>query len=250
MEYTIREIMGLIDFTNLFSYTTENEIKSLIDDAAKFSTYAVCINPIYREFAKNYITRNNLPLKLAVVVDFPFGSLETADRVDLIKRFGKVADELDIVTQLGAVKSEKFEGLEKDVSAVVSAAHEIGKSIKIITEDAHLTLSEKEKVYDTICASEADLIKTSTGFERKEYASTLQNEIGAQPENVKLMAERSKKFKSKIGIKVSGGVRTYDQIKMLLELAGRGTDPRLFRVGCSKAAVIYKEMVDRGLKMG
>lgn len=246
LEYTTNQIMSLIDHTNLFSYATESDIKRLIDEASKFSTYAVCINPVHRKFARDYILSKKLPVKLSVVVDFPFGALETSDRVDLIQKFGRSVDELDIVIQVGKIKEGNLESVKRDVEAIVAAAHKVGKVIKIITEDPHLTAQEKESIYDIICASEADFIKTATTFDNKEYTSLLKNQSGAQPENIKLMAERSKALGSKIGIKASGGVRTYEQIKNLLSLAERAPHPDSFRVGCSRTASIYEETIKLG----
>ncbi len=91
--------------------------------------------------------------------------------------------------------------------------------------------------------SGADFIKTSTGFEERDYAEKLGNKTGgAQIENVRLMAELSRKYNPRIGIKVAGGVRTYQQVLELMRAAEREPDPMRFRVGTSHMMSIIESM--------
>lgn len=141
-----------------------------------------------------------------MVVDFPpFGSSTTEARVDMIKQYSAFADELDAVAPIGLIKSGLLEDAERDMAELVETAHSLGKIIKMIAEDAHTTHNEKLILYRMIMRSGADFIKTSTGFEDGQYAALLGNNTGAQVENVRLMAELSKQYNPRIGIKASGG---------------------------------------------
>ena len=88
------------------------------------------------------------------------------------------------------------------------------------------------------------MIKTGTGFEDDKYAASMGNRTGAQVENVKLMAEFSRKYNPEIGIKAAGGIHTYSDAMALLEASGRTADPLRFRIGASSTAKI-KETAPR-----
>ena len=232
------DIAGLIDHTNLKPYASLAEIEKLIREAAQFGTYAICINPIYAKFARNRIREDGLNLRIAVVVDFPFGSSTTEARIDMIKQYAMFADELDTVAPIGLIKSGLIEDAEHDMAALVETAHSLGSIIKIIAEDAYTTRDEKLALYKIIMKSGADFIKTSTGFEDGQYAVLLGNKTGAQVENVRLMAELSKQYNPRIGIKASGGIRSYEQAIELLRASGRPAVPNQFRIGASKTREI------------
>ncbi|WP_243668698.1 hypothetical protein [Vulcanisaeta sp. JCM 16161] len=143
---------------------------------------------------------------------------------------------------MGLVKSGLWGEVEHDINTVVEAAHGEGRVIKVIVEDAYTTREEKLELYRIVMQSGADFIKTSTGFEEKEYAERIGNKTGAQIENVKLMAELSRKYNPKIGIKVAGGIRTYQQVLDLLRVSEREPDPMRFRVGTSHMMSIIESM--------
>ena len=92
--------------------------------------------------------------------------------------------------------------------------------------------------------STISVIKTGTGFEDDKYAASMGNRTGAQVENVKLMAEFSRKYNPEIGIKAAGGIHTYSDAMALLEASGRTADPLRFRIGASSTAKI-KETAPR-----
>ncbi len=143
---------------------------------------------------------------------------------------------------MGLVKSGLWDEVEHDINTVVETAHREGKVIKIIVEDAYTTKEEKLELYRIVMQSGADFIKTSTGFEERDYAEKLGNKTGAQVENVRLMAELSRKYNPRIGIKVAGGVRTYRQVLDLMRTAEREPDPMRFRVGTSHLTSIVESM--------
>ena len=235
-------IIGLIDNTYLRPYGSTREIEALIEDTARYGAYSITINPVFLRYAREYMARKGYKFKVVAVVDFPFGAGTTEARVDAIKRYSQYVDELDIVAPIGLVKSGLWSEVEYDINAVVEAAHREGKVIKIIVEDAYTTREEKLELYRIVMQSGADFIKTSTGFEEKDYAEKLGNKTGAQIENVKLMAELSRKYNPRIGIKVAGGVRTYQQVLELMRAAEREPDPMRFRIGTSHMMSIIESM--------
>ena len=243
MESTLIDtVMSVVDHTLLKAYTSEKEIKRFIDEAARLKTYGICIHPLYAKTARRYIMTRGYSLKITVTVDFPLGVLPTTARIKMMKSLLKEVDEFDFVVQIGYVKSNKFKLVAKDISKLVENAHQNGKIIKFIVEDAYTTKQEKQKLYELVCSSQADFIKTSTGFAEPEYSNSIGNKLGATAENVKLMAETIKRLGSKTGIKAAGGVRSYDQIKEILNASGKTLNPKEFRLGMSSTIRVYEEM--------
>jgi deoxyribose-phosphate aldolase len=238
----IDKIMGVVDHTLLKPYASEKEIKKFLDEAMTLKTYSVCIHPLYAKTARNYLIKKGYSQKIAVTMDFPMGVFPTIARVKMLKSLLKNIDEADFVVQVGYIKSKKFNAVKKDIDKLVDVAHQNGKIIKFIVEDAYTSKEEKEKLYEIGCTSKADFIKTSTGFAEKEYAESIGNRIGATAENVKFMAETIKRVNSNIGIKASGGIHSYAQIKELLESSGKTLDPKQFRLGMSSTKKIYDEL--------
>ncbi|MGC9209921.1 MAG: deoxyribose-phosphate aldolase [Acidilobus sp.] len=237
------QIMGLIDHTLLRPYATLSQVESLVQEAAEFGCYSVCVNLVHVPLVRTLITRMGYRQKVCSVIDFPFGASTTDLRVEAVRRAAAWgADEVDVVAPITLVKSGLLEAVERDVRKVVSAAHQEGLVIKVIVEDAYTTRAEKESLYRIVMESGADFIKTGTGFEEQAYASSIGNQTGARVENVRLMAELSRRYNPQIGIKPAGGIRTVSQILELLEASERPPDPRRFRVGTSSARRIWEEL--------
>lgn len=242
MQYAkAREVMGVTDSTLLKPYATYEHVKALIEEAIELSAYSVCILPSQLANAKRIIKDNGAELHTCVVADFPFGGSDTEARERMSSHYSEDADEIDIVVNLPLVKSADFAAVLQDLKAVVGAVHANGKKIKVITEDAYLTKPEKERVYRCVCDSGADFIKTSTGFAEKEYAISLGNaSTGAVPENISLMSKIADEAgRSSIGIKASGGVKSYEDAMRMCEAARRRLLPSEFRIGTSSARAIF-----------
>lgn len=238
----INKIMNVTEHTLLKPYTKEKEIRKFIDEASALKVYGICINPLFAKSARRYITKKGYPLKITVTIDFPMGVLTTNARAKILKSIAKDVNEADFVVQLGYVKSKKFNAVQKDVNKLVDVAHQNNIIIKFIVEDAYTTKEEKEKLYEIVCSSKADFIKTSTGFAEPEYTSSIGNRIGADPENVRLMANTIKRLGSKTGIKVSGGIHSYQQVLDLLNASEKTLNPQEFRIGTSGTKKLYEEM--------
>ncbi len=241
------EVMGVVDHSSLNAFASQDDIKRLIDEAIELSTHSVCIEPIHAQFAREYIAGRKAGIKVNIVLDFPLGALTTSARLGLLKSFSEVADEVDFVTQIGYLKSGRFDLIERDLQLLAREAHDNGILVKIITEDAYSTLSEKKKLYGIVCKSGVDFIKTTTGFDTSpssaNYAGSLGNSTGARPENVRLMADIADALNPDIGIKVAGGIRTLEQALSLNEASERPFDPKKFRLGISGTRAIYNELI-------
>jgi deoxyribose-phosphate aldolase len=246
----IDKIMNVVDHTMLKPYAKEKDIKKLIDEAAALKTYSVCIHPIFAKVAKRYITKKGYALKIVVTIDFPMGVMTTNQRTKVLKSIAKDVNEVDFVVQIGYVKSKKFNAVQRDVNKLVETAHQNNLVIKFIVEDAYTTKEEKEKLYEIICSSKADFIKTSTGFAEPEYSSSMGNKIVADPENVRLMAETIKRLGSKTGIKAAGGIHSYQQVLDLLKASEKKLDPKEFRLGMSGTKKLYEELEKLVTKKG
>jgi deoxyribose-phosphate aldolase len=240
------QMMGMVDHTALKPFESENDIRGLISEAYLLGTYSVCIEPCYLELARKIIDEKGLNLKIAVVVDFPFGAGTTDARVMMVNKYSELADEIDIVVQIGMVKSGRFDVVEEDLKRVVRAAHINNRQIKVIVEDAYTTREEKRKLYKIVMKSGADFIKTGTGFEDKKYASSIGNKVGAQVENVRMMAKYSETYNKRIGIKAAGGIHTYAKAVALFHASGKEASPRMFRIGASGTRKLKESASESG----
>ncbi|MDE1859791.1 MAG: deoxyribose-phosphate aldolase, partial [Candidatus Micrarchaeota archaeon] len=214
MTVDIKATMKLIDHTLLKPYASTKQIGALVEEAAGLGVYCVCVNPFFAKRVRELINIKGYDLKLAVVIDFPFGASDTKSRKAQIKSMKGIADEVDIVIQQGPVKDGDFDALLDDLKSVSAQAHSDDLLIKVIVEDAHLEQDQRVKVYEAVFNCGADFINTSTGFGDGLYSKSIGNGvIGATIENVKLMNDISQRLgKTNVGIKASGGVRTYSQL--------------------------------------
>ena len=245
MDYDIGAgILKLIDHTMLTPYSSENKIEGLVDEGEAFGAYGICVLPVYAGVARQRIKYAGCKLRLAAVVDFPFGGETSANRVEEVKALGAVADEVDVVIQIGLLKSMKYGEVGRDLNDVSAAAHSKGMLLKVIIETAYLSMHEKMKACEIVFGSGADFIKTSTGFADPRFSSGIGNALtGATEDDIRMMAEISERVgKKNVGIKASGGIRTYEQAVSLLRASAREPNPNSFRIGTSSTGAIAKEI--------
>ncbi|MDP4152071.1 MAG: deoxyribose-phosphate aldolase [Bacillota bacterium] len=200
------ELAKFIDHTNLHAEALPSDIERLCSEAGKYNFASVCINPVYVALAAELL--KNSDVKVCTVIGFPLGAgtaaskaFEAADAVD------NGAQELDMVINIGALKSGNLGQVEEEIRAVVLAAD--GRTVKVIIETCLLT--DEEKVSACLAAKKAgaDFVKTSTGFSTG----------GATPEDILLMR---KTVGSDFGVKASGGIRSaQDAILMIKSGANR-----------------------------
>lgn len=195
-----KEIAPLIDHTLLKPNATEQEIIKLCEEAKKYGFASVCVNPAYVSLCKQLLKDTNV--KVCTVVGFPLGATTpTVKAIEAKEAIANGADEVDMVINIGALKSGNYQLVLDDIKAVREATR--GKILKVIIETAYLTREEKIKACELAKEAGADFVKTSTGF----------GPSGATVEDVMLMKSV---VGPKMGVKASGGIRTLeDALKMV-----------------------------------
>lgn len=196
------ELNQYIDHTLLKPTATPSEIKKLCTEAVKHKFYAVCVNGCYVEIAKKAV--ENSDVKVAAVIGFPLGGSTTASKVfeaeDCIK---KGADEIDMVINIGMLKSGNLKYVEEEIAAIKKA---IGnKILKVIIETCFLTDEEKTLACRAALNAKADFVKTSTGF----------GHGGATPEDIEIMKDV---VGDKLQIKASGGIKDTKTARKYIKL--------------------------------
>lgn len=211
------KINQLIDHTLLKSNSTQAQIDTLIDEAIEYEFASVCVNPTWVSYVKQRL--QNSPVKVCTVIGFPLGAntsevkaFETTNAVE------NGADEIDMVINIGAAKDGRFDEVQSDIAAVVQASG--GKLVKVIIETCLLTDDEKIKACKAAMAAGADFVKTSTGFSTG----------GATVSDVALMRQT---VGSDLGVKASGGARSLEDVKQLVEAGAN-------RIGTSSGVAIVK----------
>ena len=194
------DLAKYIDHTILKPEATVEQIRVLCQEAAEHHFAAVCVNPIYVDLAAHLLIGSGV--KVATVIGFPLGATLTEVKVaETTAAIERRADEIDMVINLGAIKSGAWEAVEQDIAAVVAAAK--GRAVKVILETCLLTNEEKRLACQVAVKAGAQYVKTSTGF----------SSGGATVEDILLM-------KQVVGdqalIKASGGVRNRQQAETMI----------------------------------
>ncbi|MCD6013562.1 MAG: deoxyribose-phosphate aldolase [Flavipsychrobacter sp.] len=209
-----------IEHTILKQATTIAEVDRICLEASEEGFVGVCVPPKYVQAAKKLLDGSGV--KVSTVVGFPlgFGSIETkVKEIDAALHSG--ADEVDMVIDLGAIKSGDWKHLDEEIVACLKPIYAARKVIKVIVESGILTANELLACCALYGKHEIDYMKTSTGFADK----------GVTVEAVKLMRSH---LPQRIGIKASGGIRTYNFAKELIEAGAT-------RLGTSASMQIMKE---------
>ncbi len=197
-----------IDHTLLRPDATEAEISRLCDEAREYKFFSVCVNPYWVAYCAQALEGSSV--KVCNVVGFPLGATTTvAKQLEATQATSHGATEIDMVLNIGALKSGLLSDVETDIRGVAEATHKGGAILKVIFETCLLTDLEKEHACRLSVAAGADFVKTSTGFSKG----------GATVEDIALMRRM---VGSRLGVKASGGVRTYDDaIRMINAGASR-----------------------------
>jgi deoxyribose-phosphate aldolase len=207
-----------IDHTLLRPEATEAEIERLCREAREHRFASVCVNPCHTALVSERLKETSV--KTCVVIGFPLGANATETKVfEANKALQDGAEELDMVINLGALRSGRLDMVQEDISAVAVAAK--GALLKVIIECSLLTESEKETVSRIAVSAGAHFVKTSTGFSTG----------GATVEDVKLIRQV---VGPSIGVKASGGIRDYQTAVAMIE-AGAS------RLGTSAGVTIVEQ---------
>jgi deoxyribose-phosphate aldolase len=193
---------GLIDHTLLKPEASRDEIRKLCQEAARFGFASVCINPWNVPLAAEMLRGTNV--KVCTVVGFPLGATLPGVKIHEAEEAIKLgAQEIDMVINIGALKSGQDDVVESDIRGVVEASHRGGAICKVILETALLTIEEKVRGSAATKRAGADFVKTSTGF----------STAGATAEDVALMRAV---VGSGMGVKAAGGVRSFEDLKKMV----------------------------------
>ena len=213
-------IASLIDHTLLKADAAYEDIRKICEEAKRYGFASVCINPSMVSLASRILA--NSPVRVCTVVGFPLGA--TLSEVKAFEAEASIvngAHEIDMVLNIGALKSKDLVTMGQDIQVVVQACHAREAICKVIIETAYLTDEEKISACSVAKASGADFVKTSTGF----------GSGGASAKDVALMRSV---VGDDVGIKASGGIRDW---KMLQEMVQSGAT----RIGASASVKILQE---------
>ncbi|MGZ8694033.1 MAG: deoxyribose-phosphate aldolase [Gaiellaceae bacterium] len=197
-----RDLARFIDHTLLRPDATAQDIDELCDEARRYELAAVCVNPTWvRRCAHNV---RGSKVRVASVVGFPFGATTTEVKaLEARRAIRDGAREIDMVINVGALKSGDHELARRDIEKVADACREAGALCKVILETALLTDEEKVIASHLAKLAKADFVKTSTGF----------GPGGATVHDVLLMREA---VGPKLGVKASGGIRSAEDVREMI----------------------------------
>jgi deoxyribose-phosphate aldolase len=213
-------VAGMIDHTLLKPDATRQDIEKLCREAAEFHFATVCINPGWVSLASRLL--RGTAVGVCTVVGFPLGAT-TADtkHYETRRAIFDGAAEIDMVINVGALKSGDLQVVERDIAAVVQPCQEAGRVSKVIIETSLLTDDEKIAACTLAKAAGADFVKTSTGF----------SSGGATAQDIALMR---RVVGADMGVKASGGVRDLDGLKAMVAAGAT-------RIGASAGVKIVQE---------
>jgi len=213
-------INSYIDHTILKPTTTLFDVEKLCSEAIQYQFAAVCIPPLFVRIAKEILDTSTV--KTATVIGFPFGySAIEAKVAEIVLAMVDGADELDMVINISAIKNNDWNFIANEINTIMPIVKSKDKIMKVIIESGILTDDEIIKCCDIYGAAGVDYVKTSTGYAER----------GATVHAVKLIRAH---LADSIKIKASGGIKTYEFAKQLIEA---GAD----RLGCSSSVQIVKE---------
>lgn len=218
------ELNRMIDHTILKPEATEAAVQKIIDEAKEYNFFSVCINPCWVAFASEQLADTDVAV--CTVIGFPLGAntpeVKAYEAADAIKNG---ANEVDMVINIGALKSQQYDHVRQDIQGVVDAAK--GKAlVKVIIETALLTDEEKVKACELAKEAGADFVKTSTGFSTG----------GAKVADIRLMRET---VGPDMGVKASGGVHNAEEALAMIEAGAT-------RIGASTGVEIVSGATGEG----
>jgi deoxyribose-phosphate aldolase len=211
---------SLIDHTLLKPEATDEDIKHLCEEAAKYHFASVCVNPTWVRVAACALQGSGVPV--CTVIGFPLGAtLPDVKAYEARRAILEGAREVDMVINVGALKSGDDCLVEYDIHSVVEAAHEYAVTTKVIIETALLNDDEKVRACLAAKRAGADFVKTSTGFSKG----------GATVADILLMRRT---VGPDLGVKASGGVKNLDDARKMVEAGAT-------RIGASVGVKIAQE---------
>src|SRR5512146_3549143 len=217
---TARAIANAIDHSLLLPELDDRFVEDGCPLAAEYDVASVCVRPADVKRAKAIL--DGTDVAVGTVIGFPHGNHLTATKVfEARQALADGATELDMVIQIGALKSGRDADVQADIAAVVDVAHAAGAIVKVIFENAYLTDDEKVRACRLTEAAGGDFVKTSTGFAPS----------GATHDDLRLMRANTSPH---IQVKAAGGVRTRDALLAVMELG-------VTRIGATETSTIIDD---------
>jgi deoxyribose-phosphate aldolase len=213
-------LAAVFDHTLLKPEATREQVVRLCEEAATHRFACAMVNPAWVALAHSVMAGSGVPV--GVVVGFPLGAnLATTKREEALALIKLGAHELDMVMNLGLLKSGMNALVEQDIRGVVQVAHEAGAVVKVILETSLLSVEEKLRASEMALAAGTDFLKTSTGFSTG----------GATVVDVALLRGVAG---DRCGVKASGGIRTLAEARSMLQAGAT-------RIGASASVAILRE---------
>lgn len=213
------DIARFIDHTLLKPEATRDDILRLCREASLYGFASVCVNPCWVPLATAELAGS--AVKVCTVVGFPLGASSTAGKAaETAEAVRSGAREIDMVINIGALRSGDHQAVEADILEVVRAAHPSGAIVKVIIEAALLDDAQKTLACTLAKSAGADFVKTSTGF----------GPGGATAHDVALMRSV---VGPGMGVKAAGGIRTYEDFKAMTQAGAN-------RIGASASVKIVE----------
>jgi deoxyribose-phosphate aldolase len=195
------KINKYVDHTLLSPDLKLDSLKRLIKEAEEYKFKTICIPPSFIKYAK----KENKNISICTVIGFPFGYQSTKSKIDEAKNAIKDgADEIDMVINIALFKNNKENEVIKEINKIKKAIND--HTLKVIIETSYWNSSEIERLTKLIVKSNADYIKTSTGF----------TESGAKLDDIKIMKKTIDSHNSSLKIKASGGIKSLEFAKELI----------------------------------
>jgi len=211
----------MIDHTLLKAEATKEQIEKLCAEAKQFNFASVCVNPTWVKRSSELLQGTDV--LVCTVIGFPLGAnTPTVKAFEAKDAIANGAKEVDMVINIGALKDKNYDLVQADIAAVVEAAKD-SALVKVIIESCLLTDEEKVKACELAVAAGADYVKTSTGFSTG----------GATAEDIALMR---KTVGPELGVKASGGVRSLEDMKKMVEAGAT-------RIGASSGVAIMNGLI-------
>jgi deoxyribose-phosphate aldolase len=215
-------LASVIDHTLLKPEATREQVLKLCAEAAEYRFACAMVNPAWVTTAYAALAGTDVPV--GVVVGFPLGAnLSTTKREEAAALVRLGARELDMVLNIGLLKSGENALIQNDIRGVAGIVHGAGAILKVILETSALNLEEKLRASELTCAAGADFLKTSTGFSPTG---------GATAADVALLRGVAG---GRCGVKASGGIRTLDDARAMLEAGAN-------RIGASASVAIVQAL--------
>ena len=216
------DMAAYIDHTLLKADATEEAVRKICHESIDFGFAAVCVNPTHVDLVAVELT--NSPVKVCTVIGFPLGANNSRTKgFEAAQAVKSGADEVDMVINIGSLKSGDFGMVEEDIKEVVTRSIDQNSAaiVKVIIETCYLTDDEKVAACKIIRNAGAHFVKTSTGF----------GTGGAELHDVKIISEI---VGNELGIKASGGISTYSKTMAMINAGAT-------RIGTSSGVQILAE---------